>query len=242
MTKTMTYLLGMLITILVGIWLYLTLCSECRAPVVDPVVNEPVAPVLPEATSYPFALSDMDGDFTYTANDNYNFTISSPDILMPLSQKVSDGIVGLRTYFGEHPGKVLDIIGYYTGDETNTTGFPNLGHARANAVKNHLVGQGITSAQLNTMGELKDDMVPKQDVYKGPVAYRIHGKSATADDELEALYEKTKNDPLVLYFETAESAINLSPTQRQKFADISRILDKMPNVSAQIAGHTDNTG
>ncbi|MEO1011474.1 MAG: OmpA family protein [Bacteroidota bacterium] len=240
MTKTMTYLLGMLITILVGIWLYMTLCSTCMAPVAQAPVSEPVLPVQPEATSFPFALTD--GDFAYNVNDNYNFNTSSTSILMPLSQKVSDGVASLKAYFGENPGKVIDITGYYRGDEENNTAYPNLGLARANAVKNHLVQNGIPSAQINTIGKLMDDMVPKDGIYLGPVAYHIHGKSATADDELKALYEKIKADPLVLYFDTAESAITLSAAQRQKFADISRYLDKMPDASAQIVGHTDNTG
>ncbi len=236
MTKTTTNLLLMLITILAGIYFYVTYCSSCGMPIKEEVV----APVTPEATSYPFAFSD--GDYAYNESDNYNFNVSSSSILTPLSQTVTDGIASLKTFLTENTAKVINVTGYYTADETNNTAFPNLGIARANAVKNHLVENGISSAQINAMGKLMDDMVPQDNVYFGPIDYGLADNTAEVEDELKALYEKIKANPLVLYFNNAETSINLTPVQRQKVADLSRYLDKVSDAKTSVVGHTDNTG
>ena len=210
MTKTTTNLLGIIITILAGTYFYITYCSSCGAKAKEePVQKEVVAPVGAKPTSYPFAFSD--GDFTYNVNDNFNFNMSSSDYLEPLSQKVRDDIVpGLKNLLSENTNKVINITGYYTSDETNNTAFPNLGSARANAVKNYFVSQKIPSSQINTMGKLMGDMVPKGNIYMGPVAYGIAEVAANAEDEIKSLYEKIEADPLVLYFDTAE--VSISPS------------------------------
>jgi outer membrane protein OmpA-like peptidoglycan-associated protein len=230
----------MLLTILVGTYFYITCCSECGASVTEEPPKEAVVPVTPEPSSYPFAFSD--GDYAYNENDNYNFKASSSTILMPLAVSLEAGITSLKSFLSENAGKVINLAGYYKSDETNDSAYPNLGLARANAVKNHLVSNGISSARINTMGKLMDTMVPDDGIYLGPIAYSISGESETANDDLKALYDKIKADPLVLYFDTAEASINLSAAQRQKIADISRYLDKVEGAAVNIVGHTDNTG
>ncbi|TMM59186.1 cell envelope biogenesis protein OmpA [Maribacter algarum] len=241
MTKTTTNLLLMLITILAGTYFYITCCSSCGASTAEEPVKEAVtAPVTPEATSYPFAFSD--GDYAYNENDNYNFNVSSSSILMPLSQKVTDGIASLKAFLAENAGKVINLTGYYKSDETNDSAFPNLGLARANAVKNHLVENGISSTQINTMGKLMDEMVAKGEMFLGPIAYGIGDAAPDAEDEMKALRDKINANPLVLYFETNQASISLSAEQRQKVADISRYLDKVEGASCNVVGHTDNVG
>lgn len=240
MSKTTTNLLLMLITIIAGTYFYINYCSECGTTAVEEPPMETAIPKEVASTSYPFAFSD--GNFSYEINDNYNFNVSSPSILMPLANGIGTGIGQLQNYFSENTGKVINVIGYYTSEEENNTAYPNLGLARANAVKNHLVDQGIPSVNINTQSELRDEMVPKDGIYYGPVAYTIDMKSETADEELSALFDKINADPLILYFNTAEASISLDAEQRQKVADISRYIDKVPEATVSITGHTDNTG
>jgi len=216
------------------------LCSSCGVPVAEEPVKEAVVPATPDPTSYPFAFSD--GDYSCDVNDNFNFNMSSSSILMPLAQTVTDCINGLKTFLADNAGKVINITGYYTSDEENDSAYPNLGLARANAVKNHLVANGVSSTRINTFGKLMDEMVPKGNMFLGPITYSLGGESADAADELKVLYEKIKANPLVLYFDTAEASINLDAEQRQKVADISRYLDKVEGATANVVGHTDNTG
>lgn len=240
MSKTTTNLLLMLITIIAGTYFYTNYCSECATTAVEEPPKELEIPKEVASTSYPFAFDD--GNFSYEFNDNYNFNVSSPTILMPLASGIGTGISQLQNYFSENSGKVINVIGYYTSQEENDTAFPNLGLARANAVKNHLVAQGIPSMHINTLSELKDEMVPKNGIYYGPIAYNLDARSETEDEELSALFDKINADPLVLYFNTAEASINLNAEQRQKVADISKYIDKVADATISIMGHTDNTG
>jgi outer membrane protein OmpA-like peptidoglycan-associated protein len=241
MTKTTTNLLLMLITILAGTYFYITCCSSCGTGTVEeePVKDAVVAPVTPEATSYPFSFSD--GDFAVNENDNYNFNVSSSSFLTPLSETLTGGVAKLKDYLAANTGKAINITGYYKGDETNSTAYPNLGLARANAVKNHLVDSGVDSRQINTMGKLMDEMLAKDGIYMGPVEYGL-GDLMNNDDEMKALFEKINADPLVLNFQTNQAEINLTAAQRQKVADISRYLDKVAGATCTATGHTDSQG
>lgn len=232
----------MLITILAGTYFYISHCSSCNASVVEeePMKEEVKAPVTPEATSYPFAFSE--GDYAYNENDNYNFNTSSSSIVMPLSQKVTEGVASLKTYLAENTEKVINVTGYYKSDEANESVFPNLGLARANAVKNHMVENGISSTQINTMGKLMDEMLAKDNIYLGPIEYGLDDKSADADAELQLLYDKINADPLILNFKTNQASINLTAEQRQKVADISRYIDKVAGATCDVIGHTDSQG
>jgi len=168
--------------------------------------------------------------------------VSSSSFLTPISQKVTDGITSLKAFLAENAGKVINLTGYYKSDETNDSAFPNLGLARANSVKNHLVENGISSTQINTMGKLMDNMVAKDDMFLGPISYDLGDQAADAEDALNALYEQINADPLVLNFQTNQAEINLSAEQRQKVADISRYLDKVAGATCTATGHTDSQG
>ena len=239
-----SYLLGIIITILIGTYFYITCCSSCgTATAEDELIEaeQTAAPAAATATSYPFAFSD--GDYTYNASDNFNFKKSSSEFIEPLSQNVRDGIIpGLKNHMEENENKVINITGYYTDDEKNGSAFPNLGLARANAVKNFFVSQEVPSSQINTMGQLKPDMVADGTIYKGPIGYSIEEVAANAEAEIEALYEKIEGDPLVLYFDTGEATITLTAVQRQKIADISRYLDKVERSKCEVVGYTDSQG
>lgn len=242
MARNLAYLIGIILTILIGIYFYNSCCNWCNneQAEIEPQKEEIIVETVPEATSFPFAVSDA--DFSYEVNDNFNFNISSPSFLLPLSEGLDKGVDTLRYYLSQNEGRVINLTGYYTSEEENGTAYPNLGIARANSVKNHLVSSGIVSKQINTLGELMDDMVPDGNIYLGPVAFSISERAEDADDTLKALYDEIKANPLVLYFETGEASIALTAEQRQKVANISRYLDKVDDASCEVIGHTDNTG
>lgn len=247
MSKKTTYLLGILLTIIIGTLLYCYLCDDCYC---NPdkktetentnIVAEPE--VIP-ATRNAFTISDADGDFNIKINDNFNFKTSNFSILQPLSEKVTSGVGELKDYLLANPLKDIDITGYYRSDETNNSAYPNLGLARANVVKNYLISHGIPSKQIDTHGELNDNINPDDaGTLFGPLKFGIVTFEEGATDEaLETACEAIRKNPLVLHFNTGQAQINLTAEQRQKIADISRCVDKL-GVKVQVVGHTDNTG
>lgn len=248
MSKKTSYLLGILLTIIIGTLLYCYLCDDCYCcPKEEAAIEETntivAEPEVIQATRNGFSLSDANGDFNIKINDNFNFKTSNFSILEPLSGNVTSEVLRLKDYLAENPLKTVDITGYYRSDETNDSAYPNLGLARANAVKNYLVSQGISSKQINTFGKLNDSINPDDaNTLFGPLEFGMLTSEVDAKDEaLEAACEAIRKNPLVLYFNTGQAQINLTAEQRQKIADISRCVDKL-GVKVQVVGHTDNTG
>lgn len=244
MSKKTLYLLGMLVTIIITCFLQWKYCCNCSTSCKKDEVTTTVTttPKVKEATMLPFVVKDTDGNLSFKVKENFNFKKSGFNFLTPVPADVNANVEKLKEYLTTKDGKSLLITGYYTGDEENKSLYPNLGYARANAVKNYFVGKGIPSKFINTFGELKEDMVANtENVLNGPVAYGV-SKANDETEELSKLLEAIKANPLVLYFNTGGSEINLTKQQRKKIMDISHYLDKVEDSHCLVIGHTDATG
>ncbi|UOB19206.1 OmpA family protein [Abyssalbus ytuae] len=237
MTKKILCLLGIFLAIIIGTFLYCDTCCDSCSLMLDGSGTTATGPLY---------IKDEDGTFEYTSNDNFNFTHSDYEILTPVSYEVEDGVSKLFAYLGVYPSKIIDITGYYSSDETNNSAFPNLGFARAAALKNYLVSKGISSKQINIKGRLKDDLENKNGTLFGPLGFRVRTPSKLflikQEQDVKALRDKLKESPIILYFEPAQAKIDLTEKQRQEIADISVYLDKVDGAVCIITGHTDNTG
>lgn len=256
MSKKTAYLLGILLTILIGTYFYWKLCCggdvssgadyNKEEQVDTGTRGEDANASKVSATINPFSLSDSEGDFSFNSGDNFNFDTSGYTILRPISETINGGIDELQIYLGGNENKSIDVTGLYASSEENNSAFPNLGMARANAVKNYLITRGIPSSRMNLFGNLKDDMVADGVIYRGPVNFGFsevdENSAAKEKADLDAIRKRIQADPLILNFATAQSSINLTEAQRQKIADIARYLDKVEGGKAIVTGHTDNTG
>lgn len=251
MSKKTPYLLGILLTIILGTILYYFLCCSvcCSKKSCDNKEDETksvAVPEIKEATKNAFMISDANGDFNIKLNDNFNFKTSNFSIEEPVSENVENGILKLKDYLLANPLKTVGITGFYKNDEINNSAYPNLGLARSNAVKNYLTLHGIPSKQIDTYGKLNDGINPdKNSVLFGPLEFGIltndDAFNVSAKEALEKACQAIRDNPLVLHFKTGEVAIVLTSEQRQKIADISHCVDKL-GVNVQVIGHTDNTG
>lgn len=248
MNKKSTYLLGILLTIIVGSILYWMFCCNCqcnkRGNDKHPQGKEKTEHLakVKTASLLPFIVKDADGNLSLNVNDNFNFKTSDANFMKPISESLQAELGKLKDYLAKNNGKTLSIKGFYTADETNNSIYPNLGLARANSVKNYLSSLGISSNLMDTFGELKENLVANSEGYfKGATEFGV-ANAVDNSDALKTLAEEIKANPLVLYFNTGQSSINLSSEQRQKIANISRYLDKVDGAKCLVTGHTDNTG
>ena len=249
MSKKTSYLLGILLTIIRGTFLFWKFCcnccdrgaSCCKEASSENTIVENVD--VKEATRLGFALTD--GDMSINVNDHFNFNGSDYSIIEPVFEELKNSLGELKVYLEDNPFKHINITGYYTANEKNPSAYPNLGLARANAVKNYLRSIGISSKVIDTFGELKDDLVPDtNNIYYGPVKYAINSLQEGDTSYMDAITAKCdaiKANPLVLYFNTGEAQINLTAEQRQKIADITSCVDHT-GAKVLVVGHTDNTG
>lgn len=249
MSKKATYILGLFLTIVFGTFLFYNLCcaeleKDDAFPVESetPIAKEETAPV----TKQEFTMVDNKSGVSFHSMANFNFRFSNAVLIKPVAEGLEREADRLSTFLNENPLKTAEITGFYRDDEVNNTAFPNLGLARANAVKGYLILQGLPSRSINTYGELNATMATDQDnTFFGPLAYKVgtlNESDTSLKDEITALNKEIKADPLILYFDIGNTTINLSEIQREKVAKISRLLDKSDKIKLHIIGHTDNKG
>lgn len=251
MSKKTLYLLGILLTAIIGAILNWLLCCpsggeaniKTSSPVVAPVIAPVVTPEIPTITKNGLVFKDNASDFNFRSNDNFNFNGSSFDIIKPIAPSLDEGIGLLKSFFDKNQNKSIDVIGHYKSSEKNPSAFPNLGIARGNAVKNYLVGKGISSKNINISSQLNDDLAPNDNIYYGPVNYNIITEANTDhSEELAKLRAEIIADPLIVHFKTADSNLNLDAAQRLKMQKISTYIDKVDDGKVSVVGHTDSVG
>ncbi len=183
-------------------------------------------------------------NINYQSDANFRFQKNGYEHLTPVHDSINAGLDILKAHFDKVKDQRLKITGYYTTDEKNTSAFPNMGLARANNVKNYLVSKGISAERIDIAGEERERWRMDVDTLVGPVDFLIEeiDVKATPTVDYKALREKINAAPLILYFETNQAEINLTPEERQKVADLVNYLDKVPSAKISCVGHTDNTG
>ena len=242
MSKKALYLLGIVITIILGTFLYVNFCCNCtmKTPAVD---TEKVPVVVAEEHIFvPFILNGSGID--YHTNDNIKFLKNSFAVVLPVSDSVSIGIENLKTFLIANPKQKVTITGYATSDEKNTTTFENLGLARANDIKKYFISKGLSGDQFNTKGEVIDKWKTDLDTLLGPAEYKFEALEVTptSTDEWVILKEKINGDPLVLHFNTNKSSDKLTDVEKQKVADLVKYMEHVKDALILAVGHSDNVG
>ena len=243
MTKQTTYLLGILITILLGAWLYSKYCCHCppiKAGQEKIISNSEVVNSEKELDN---SFKIKGETFSFSCEKNFNFQSDSLQYVKPIANCIDEGILKLKTFLNKNPNGKIKITGYCLSSEKNTTAFPNLGFARANEIKNYMITKGIPSSKFDIEGITKEYWQHKNDTITGPVSYTLTNDILLAKGEdWLALKEKINQNPLVLYFNTNETQLDLTLEERNKITDLVRYLDHVPEARIRCVGHTDNVG
>lgn len=244
MSKKLLYLLGILATILIGTWLYVTFCCNCckvGAVTSDDSTASPEENVAVSNSNYSNGFGFKSPDLNFTCNDNFNFLSSNFNVLLPVSDSIDLGISKLKEVLEKTPSK-FNITGFYSSKEKNTSIFPNLGLARANAVKNYLVEKGIPESKLEVFDKLKEDIIVENDTLFGPLNFEWVTYDAKVKDgkDWNAIKKAINANPLTLYFKTGQSSIILTQQQKQKIAEIVDYLNHVEGSKISVVGHTDN--
>ncbi|MCO6161343.1 OmpA family protein [Flavobacterium sp. NRK F7] len=246
MSKKIPYYFGIIITMLLGSWLYVMYCCPC--------CSEETIPTKPETTisnvntkkttlteSNPFAFHFSTPDITYSCIDNFNFKSSNFALLLPIADSLGLGIALMKEAVEKGEGK-LKLFGLYQDNESNTSIFPNLGLARANAVKNYLVSQGIAEKNIEISELVEENLNFDNDTVFGAMRFewipnKILGNATKNWAEIK---KNSKANPLTLYFETGQSTISLTQQQKKQFAEIVDYINHVEGAKISITGHSDN--
>ena len=247
MSKKALYLLGIILTILLGcLLLYFTCCKNCANNLKEVTEEKEVIieKEIPEVTNIAFNIEDNSSGLKFSANDNFKFYTSNFTIIDSVSSTLNNQLERLTGYLNNNANKNVTIKGLYTENEKNTSVFPNLGFARANSVKNYFVSHGISPKSLKLKGEQVDNLVADEaNILYGPVKFDIDKveNNNVSKADVTALKANINKDPLVLYFDTGATSLSLNNGQRQKVVSLMQFVEKYDG-EILVTGHTDNTG
>jgi len=243
MTKKLLYLLGILITILLGTYLYWLYCCNicCQTKEIILQAKDDSGEVRSiELNGFNLSAEGIN----FTCAQNFNFNQNEFNHIEPIKDSIKFGVNKLSEYLYKFPDQKVVITGFATVKEENTSTFPNLGFARAQEVKNFLIDNGISAGQIKTQGEVVEDLITRRKVIIGPIDFGFISKKQDEGEGVDwALLKKELNDhPLQLNFNSGAAKIKLTEDQRKKIEDLTSYLDNIEGSVIIIIGHTDNQG
>lgn len=194
--------------------------------------------------SHESTLIAKDGDNLIAESEtaHFNFRTSGDEYMTPLSSEVNSVIDKTVSFLNDNPAKAVQITGWYTDKETNSSTLKNLGLARAGHVKRLFSNKGITDSQLSVDGQIENDMVVLGDtLLKGPITLSIIEKQ-NSDINVAAMKQRFQGKPLVVQFDTSNDHPSLDQAQRKDIGDLIYYIKNVPNSSIDISGHSDNRG
>lgn len=190
------------------------------------------------------ALLIQDGTAFKTSTTSYfDFNKSSYDYLTPLATGLTTSLGATADYLKANPDRSMIITGLYKEGEVNESVFPNIGLARANAIKKAFSNLGVSAQQL----------IPEASMVAAGIDFKdgvlINGASfsfkETTDDlaeRLAAIKARLDANPVTIYFPTGKQEVNLTDAQRTDFSDLAFYLDNVADSNLEVGGHTDDRG
>lgn len=185
-------------------------------------------------------LSIVDGDkLNLQSASNFGFKKAVAD---PNLANVKKELDSLAIYLQANPGRKTTITGFYSSVEQNTTSFPDLGLARADAIKQYLVQAGVPAAQLETTSKMIDLAFSPEDSTHG----MEFGFSDLTPATEQKLAEGEKYDgvfnPLDFYFESGSDDYIKTDDNKRFLEEAKKYLAANKDKKLSLTGHTDNVG
>lgn len=182
----------------------------------------------------------QDGDLNININNDAVLFDNSSD-RPKISTNISNKLAEVANYLKANKNRVLQLTGFYARNEKNNTQQPNLGLARAEALKKEIVAKGADQNQINTTYAIRP--IPSK---TGFVEYSFKTKQEIANYEKEMLAKVQSNIEKIgsmnVYFETGSDNIALNDDLANFIDDVKYYLAKKPNQKVKLIGHTDNVG
>jgi OmpA-OmpF porin, OOP family len=214
---------------ILGAWWYSnSSCSTCGATATNPNVTAPIV----SATSATPPLAATDSAFNVFNADNLRFGKNAGIPVFGTAVSASLDSIAAQAKL---PGKKINVTGYYTSGETNSTRFENIGLARADTLKRILVARGVPETNITT------NAVVAGDLYFTPTDTLVGGASFLFSNAIKTA-EEMLFEPRTVYFNTSQNTLGVSKELADYLAKATKYLQANPNKKLMVTGHTDNVG
>ncbi len=179
------------------------------------------------------AIKDDQNKDLFSYEENLQINNSNADVFIPASLSGFENQIA--DYLGQNQDKELIITGYETSNEQSNGS--NLGESRANYIKDMLIKAGINADRIISKGEVNSYTYTNDGTYNGGVALHFN----TLDASRLAEVEKSISNR-ILYSEFAQKTFKADATLSNYTLELKNYLNKYPDKSVQIIGHTDDVG
>lgn len=181
------------------------------------------------------------GKFSFENSNDIHFRRNNATHLSGYNG-VEQGITKIANYLKSNKDRGLTITGLYDDQETYSNPLGgNLGNARANDIKNWLIGKGVPSQQLDIRSEERDLTCFRNDTLRRGALLSFAGL-ADNSTRIADIKSRLFGKPVTLYFNTGSDTPNINAQQQADFQDLFYYLDKVPGAKLDVDGHTDNAG
>ena len=199
-----------------------------------------VVPATTGGDAYCGPWSISDNDFTQSSTRYIRFERDGYDVV-PYADDLSNLINETSEYLVANPDRSVTVVGIYDESESNESILPNLGLARAEAVKTLLEELGVSSSNIVTESALVEGEGFMADTLCHGAEFRF-GDAGGNDDRIGMIGDRLSAEPVRLYFDTDAKEPNLDDQNRKDLADIMFYLDNVSTSRIEVSGHTDNVG
>jgi OOP family OmpA-OmpF porin len=199
-----------------------------------------------ELTAPPSASLRVQGTQVDIASDQ-GVRFARDESIPVVAPRADSALHQLSDYLQAYPEEQLYIIGWHDNSEKNTTLLASLGRARAEAVKQHLVGLGVPEERVGTADRSSIDLLFGGDTLFNGLTLRVVSdlpphSLAAQPDTLKMLEARLRGTSQQIYFETGATTLTMTDSLTRYLEDVQRYLEAYPQRSIVLTGHTDNVG
>lgn len=199
-----------------------------------------------ELTAIPSASFQVQGA-EETIGSDQGIRFARNESIAVVAAQADSALHQITDYLQAHPEQLLHITGWYDDSEKNNSLLASLGRARAEAVKQHLVGLGVPEDQVGTGERSSIDLTFGGDTLFNGLTLRVVDdlppqSLAARPDTLKMLESRLRGTAQRVYFETGATTLTMTDTLTRYLEDVRQYLAAYPQRSIMLTGHTDNVG
>ncbi|WP_025742063.1 OmpA family protein [Aquimarina pacifica] len=173
------------------------------------------------------------GEDVFRYPDNLRINNADGNVFIP--EAISDFSTKVAEYLGTHQDQEILILGYENAPETKNP--DSLGISRAEYIKNILVNAGINADRIVTKSTLEEYSYDTEGIYYGGIGLKFNILDESRLVEVEkSIANRT------LYSNFGEKTFKPDATLSNYSLELKNYLQKYPEKSVRIIGHTDDVG
>ncbi len=188
-------------------------------------VRKPVAKIVPRPS---FVV--MDGKDTII-NTQEHFGFKKNDANPAIGPEVQKNLDNMSDYLDKNKGRELIVVGQYAADEKNASEHPDLGIARAEAVKKKM--SKAPQDRVKTRSEMAE-LHLKDGAVIGGVRFDMN--------VTEEVQKNIKAEARTFFFDTGERSFDVDAEMEQYFKDVKTYLEQDKDAKVLLTGYADTVG